>query len=58
MSPHQHASSLHAHASYRTGPHHHGVAPIDPGYRLVVRTTIWVIAGFVFLGFAIWWALT
>ncbi len=40
-------------------PHHpHEVQPIDPTYRLVVRTVLWVIAGLVFLGFAIWWALT
>ena len=58
MSPHPHASPPHAHASYGTGPHRHGVTPIDTSYRLVVRTTLWVIAGLVFLGFATWWALT
>lgn len=44
-------------------PHHslgqlHGIKPIDRGYRLVVRTILWVIAGLVFVGFGIWWILT
>lgn len=34
------------------------VGPIDNSYRLIVRTVLWVIAGLVFLGFAIWWSLT
>jgi len=32
--------------------------PIDLSYRLVVRTILWVIAGAVFVGFALWWFLT
>ena len=38
--------------------HHHHVPSFDPGYRIVVRTVLWAIAGLVFLGFAIWWVLT
>lgn len=38
--------------------HHHEGHPIDDSYRIVVRTVLWLIAGLVFLGFAIWWALT
>jgi hypothetical protein len=34
------------------------VRPIDQGYRLVVRTILWIIAGAVFIGFALWWFLT
>ncbi len=46
-----------------TQPHHspdhpHAIKPIDEGYRLVVRTILWVIAGLVLLGFGIWWILT
>ncbi len=37
-------------------PHEH--KPIEPGYRLIVRTILWVIAGSVFIGFAIWWIMT
>jgi hypothetical protein len=32
--------------------------PVDFSYRIVVRTALWVIAGAVFVGFAIWWVLT
>jgi hypothetical protein len=32
--------------------------PIDRSYDLVVRTVLWVVAGLVFLGFAIRWILT
>ena len=32
--------------------------PIDQSYRLVVRTALWVIAGTVFIAFAIWWFTT
>jgi hypothetical protein len=38
--------------------HHYVPAPIDFSYRIVVRTVLWVIAGVVFVGFAIWWVLT
>lgn len=47
---HEHAGPghpLHGHA--------HGVGPIDSSYHLVVRTVLWIIAGLVFLGFAVWW---
>ena len=33
-------------------------APLDLSYRIVIRTVLWLIAGAVFLGFAIWWMLT
>jgi len=39
-------------------PEHKHVKPIDPGYRLVVRTILWLIAGAVFIGFAVWWFST
>ena len=38
--------------------HHHVPKPIDHSYRLVVRTVLWVIAGAVFMAFALWWFLT
>ena len=38
--------------------HHHVAEPVDFSYRIVVRTALWVIAGAVFVGFAIWWVLT
>lgn len=38
--------------------HPHGPRPIDSSYRLVVRTVLWIIAGFVLLGFVLWWSLT
>ena len=38
--------------------HHHAHKPIEPGYRLIVRTILWLIAGAVFIGFAIWWIMT
>jgi hypothetical protein len=43
-------------AQHSMHPHH--VHPIDPGYRLVVRTTLWVIAGIVLVGLCIWWMST
>jgi hypothetical protein len=46
------------HASYHPPEHHHEFGPVDTSYNLVVRTVLWVIAGLVFLGFAIWWVLT
>lgn len=45
-------------ASFSAPGHRHAARPIDHGYRLVVRTVLWVIAGAVFLGFALWWVLT
>jgi hypothetical protein len=38
--------------------HSHHVQPLDPGYRLVVRIVLWLIAGAVLVGFCIWWMLT
>ena len=49
---------MRAHELNAVEPAHHHVAPIDTSYRIVVRTVLWAIAGLVFLGFAIWWALT
>jgi hypothetical protein len=46
------------HAPHHAPEHRHAIGPIDSDYRLVVRTVLWVIAGLVFLGFAIWWILT
>jgi hypothetical protein len=46
------------HAPHHSSEHPHGIKPIDSDYRLVVRTILWVIAGLVFVGFAIWWSLT
>jgi hypothetical protein len=46
------------HAPHHAPEHRHAIGPIDRDYRLVVRTVLWVIAGLVFLGFAIWWSLT
>jgi hypothetical protein len=41
-------------------PHHHGHErkPADLSYRVVVRAILWVIAGAVLVGFAIWWIVT
>lgn len=49
---------MRAHNLNATHPVHHHVAPFDLSYRIVVRTVLWAIAGLVFLGLAIWWALT
>jgi hypothetical protein len=38
--------------------HTHERKPADLSYRFVVRAILWVIAGAVFVGFAVWWALT
>jgi hypothetical protein len=38
--------------------HQHHVKPIDPGYRLVVRIALWLIAGAVLIGLCIWWIAT
>ena len=44
-------------AHHTAHPHHH-VQPIDPGYRLVVRIALWVIAGTVLVALCVWWART
>jgi hypothetical protein len=46
------------HTPHHPPGHRHGIAPVDTSYLLVVRTVLWVIAGLVFLGFAIWWIVT
>lgn len=46
------------HAPHHSAEHRHEPRPLDRSYRLVVRTILWVIAGLVFLGFAIWWGLS
>lgn len=46
------------HAPHHPRGHRDAAGPIDDSYRLVVRTVLWVIAGLVFLGFAIWWSVT
>jgi hypothetical protein len=38
--------------------HHHERKPLELGYRLVVRTILWVIVGAVFVGVAFWWFTT
>jgi hypothetical protein len=38
--------------------HHSERKPVDLSYRIVVRTVLWVIAGAVFVGLAIWWMWT
>ena len=50
MKPVQHVPSLEHH-------HKHHLEP-DRTYLIVVRTVLWVIAGAVFAGFALWWVLT
>lgn len=50
-----HEHSGHGHSSHERP---HGVRPFDSSYHLVVRTVLWVIAGLVFLAFALWWFLT
>jgi len=38
---------------------HHGHHPShDFGYRIIVRTVLWLIVGAMFAGFALWWVLT
>ena len=46
------------HAPHHAPEHRHEVRPIDRNFLPVVRTVLWVIAGLVFLAFAIWWGLT
>ncbi len=41
-----------------THEHKHTRKPIDQGYRLIVRTVLWIIAGTVFVAFGVWWFLT
>ncbi len=38
--------------------HKHARRRADLGYRFVVRTVLWIIAGAVYLGLAIWWIAT
>ncbi len=52
----QHAD--HARALHHSAHGHHHVQPIDPGYRLVARIALWVIAGAVLIGLCVWWAIT
>jgi hypothetical protein len=58
MESHDGAGVPPEHASQHAPEHRDGIKPIDSDYRLVVRTTLWIIVGLVFLGFAIWWSLT
>lgn len=58
MESHDPTTAHPGHAPPHLPEHRHGFRPIDNSYRLVVRTVLWVIAGLVFLGFAIWWVLT
>ena len=52
-------TSLHPeHTLHHPTEHRHGIRPLDRTHLLVVRTVLWVIAGLVFLGFAIWWTMT
>jgi hypothetical protein len=48
--------SHHVHPHSHEHPHER--KPVDLSYRIVVRSILWVIAGLVFLGFAVWWMLT
>ena len=58
--PHEHPH----HVKPTRGSHHaaahppHHVQPIDPGYRLVVHITLWVIAGALLVGLCVWWVVT
>jgi len=49
-----HPPQDHAHAP----AHKHERKPADLSYRFVVRAVLWIIAGAVYLGLAIWWMLT
>jgi hypothetical protein len=46
------------HTTHHLPEHRHGIRPLDRTHLLVLRTVLWVIAGLVFVGFAIWWVLT
>jgi hypothetical protein len=39
-------------------PPRHAHEPVDLGYRLVVRTLLWVIVGAVVIALCVWWVLT
>jgi hypothetical protein len=58
MGSHNGAGVPPGHAPHHSPGHSQGIKPIDGGYRLVVRTILWIIAGSVFLGLVIWWILT
>lgn len=50
---------MHEHPEHSHGAeHHHERKPADLSYRVVVRAILWIIAGAVFVGFAIWWIMT
>jgi len=50
---------MNPHPDHAQAPaHHHERKPVELSYRIVVRAVLWIIAGAVFLGFAIWWILT
>lgn len=56
---HRNGTSGHPRPISQHPPEHRQIVkPVDRNFRLVVRTILWVIAGLVFLGFAIWWSLT
>jgi hypothetical protein len=52
--PHHSKRIVHGQPAYH--PHH--VQPIDPGFRLIVRTVLWVIVGALIVGLCIWWVRT
>jgi hypothetical protein len=52
MEPHGHHHGSHEHE------HEHTRKPIDLSYRVVIRTTLWVIAGAVLVGLIVWWVRT
>ena len=64
MEPETTRSELPEHATHvkLTEQHHgaapHHVRPIDRGFRVIVRTILWVIAGAVLIGLCVWWTLT
>jgi hypothetical protein len=57
MESHDVTSGHTEHAHHHSPEHRHRIGPVDTSYRLVVRTVLWVIAGLVFLGLAIWWIM-
>jgi hypothetical protein len=58
MKPLDGTSGHPVHTTHHPPEHRHGIEPLDRTQLLVIRTVLWVIAGLVFVGFAIWWALT
>jgi hypothetical protein len=58
--PHEHPRHLEPdHAGHHAPAHPpHHLEPIDPGYRLIVHITLWVIAGTLLVALCIWWAMT